>query len=73
MISAIWNCETYTGHIRYRKIQRRRDRHRGRVISLLRPAQEQKRGFNEALAIVSAEQFLAVAEATRRRRKHRNA
>jgi len=72
-VSSIWNRETYTGHILYRKTKTYRRRESGRVVSFQRRIDEQVRGFNEALAIVSEDEFAAVAEARRRRRKDRHA
>jgi hypothetical protein len=73
MVSSIWNRETYTGHILYRKTETHRCRKSGKVVSFPRRIDEQMRGFNEALAIVSEDEFAAVAEARRRRRKERHA
>jgi DNA invertase Pin-like site-specific DNA recombinase/transposase len=66
-VTAMWNCTTFAGLIRFRKTINRHDRATGKVTSKTRPAYEYVQAYNVNFQIVGKDLFLALQAAKRGR------
>jgi DNA invertase Pin-like site-specific DNA recombinase/transposase len=71
-VTAMWNCSTYAGLIRYRKNLCRRSRKTGKVKVSPRPAYEFVQAYNEDFQIVSKDLYMALQKAVHSRTSKRD-